>query len=246
MDEALGGTRAPIVRRDAGRDCKSLTEEGCPRYRDRTWCGDCARRAQLIMIGGSIAVETTADKLLNDPKTQRRYSASAPSPRPEPRAGRMSGSEATRSFLESIGLPGGDLHDLLPGEATSPTCDYRVEDPDRRRPVVLDARCGRDRASRRTRPPRLAGQRRVPPDDDELDRGWPARSEARSRSASSRGRTPPGTHRRWHERRRCGCRPRITVPGADRSRNRGREAGRCSRHTHVPESAISGCSPSSA
>jgi branched-chain amino acid transport system ATP-binding protein len=28
---------------------------------------------QLIMIGGSIAVETTADKLLNDPEAQRRY-----------------------------------------------------------------------------------------------------------------------------------------------------------------------------
>src|SRR5881296_2687216 len=52
----------------------------------------------------------------------------------------MSGSEATRSFLESIGLPGGDLHDLPSSEKRFPDgANYRVEIPSVEGPSCLDA-----------------------------------------------------------------------------------------------------------
>ena len=52
----------------------------------------------------------------------------------------MSGSEATRSFLESIGLPGGDLHDLPSSEKRFPDgAHFRVEIPSVEGPSCLDA-----------------------------------------------------------------------------------------------------------
>src|SRR5439155_26000911 len=52
----------------------------------------------------------------------------------------MSGSEATRSFLESIGLPGGDLHDLPSSEKRFPDgAHFRVEIPSVEGPACLDA-----------------------------------------------------------------------------------------------------------
>src|SRR3989454_3840393 len=52
----------------------------------------------------------------------------------------MSGSEATRSFLESIGLPGGDLHDLPSSAKRFPDgAQYRVEIPSVEGPSCLEA-----------------------------------------------------------------------------------------------------------
>src|SRR5437016_11858831 len=52
----------------------------------------------------------------------------------------MSGSEATRSFLESIRLPGGDLHGLPTSEKRFPDgAQYRVEIPSVEGPSCLDA-----------------------------------------------------------------------------------------------------------
>src|SRR5438132_9684723 len=52
----------------------------------------------------------------------------------------MSGSEATRSFLESIGLPGGDLHDLPSSEKRFPDgAHFRVEIPSVEGPSCLEA-----------------------------------------------------------------------------------------------------------
>jgi len=52
----------------------------------------------------------------------------------------MSGSEATRSFLESIGLPGGDLHDLPSSEKRFPDgAHFRVEIPSVEGPRCLEA-----------------------------------------------------------------------------------------------------------
>jgi Peptidase family U32 len=52
----------------------------------------------------------------------------------------MSGSESTRSFLESIGLPGGDLHALPTSEKRFPDgAHYRVEIPSVEGPSCLDA-----------------------------------------------------------------------------------------------------------
>ncbi len=52
----------------------------------------------------------------------------------------MSGSESTRSFLESIGLPRGDLHDLPTSEKRFPDgAQFRVEIPSVEGPSCLDA-----------------------------------------------------------------------------------------------------------
>jgi hypothetical protein len=52
----------------------------------------------------------------------------------------MNGSERTRSFLESIGLPGGDLHALPTSEKRFPDgAHYRVEIPSVEGPSCLDA-----------------------------------------------------------------------------------------------------------
>ena len=52
----------------------------------------------------------------------------------------MSGSESTRSFLESIGLPRGDLHNLLTSEKRFPDgAQFRVEIPSVEGPSCLDA-----------------------------------------------------------------------------------------------------------
>src|SRR2546427_4170169 len=52
----------------------------------------------------------------------------------------MSGSDATRSFLESIGLPGGDLLDLPSSEKRFPDgAHFRVEIPSVEGPTCLDA-----------------------------------------------------------------------------------------------------------
>jgi len=74
MDEPSEGL-APIVVETLVETCKSLTEEGVALLLIEQNLGVATALAerQLIMIGGSIAVETTADKLLNDPEAQRRY-----------------------------------------------------------------------------------------------------------------------------------------------------------------------------
>jgi hypothetical protein len=52
----------------------------------------------------------------------------------------MSGSESTRSFLESIGLPRGDLHDLPTSEKRFPDgAQFRVEIPSVEGPSCLEA-----------------------------------------------------------------------------------------------------------
>jgi hypothetical protein len=52
----------------------------------------------------------------------------------------MSGSESTRSFLESIGLPRGDLHDLPTSEKRFPDgAQFRVEIPSVEGPACLEA-----------------------------------------------------------------------------------------------------------
>ncbi len=74
MDEPSEGL-APIVVEKLVETCKSLREEGVALLLIEQNLGVATALAerQLIMIGGSIAVETTADKLLNDPEAQRRY-----------------------------------------------------------------------------------------------------------------------------------------------------------------------------
>jgi branched-chain amino acid transport system ATP-binding protein len=74
MDEPSEGL-APIVVEKLVETCRSLREEGVALLLIEQNLGVATALAerQLIMIGGSIAVETTADKLLNDPEAQRRY-----------------------------------------------------------------------------------------------------------------------------------------------------------------------------
>jgi len=74
MDEPSEGL-APIVVEKLVETCKSLREEGVALLLIEQNLGVATALAdrQLVMIGGSIAVETTADKLLNDPEAQRRY-----------------------------------------------------------------------------------------------------------------------------------------------------------------------------
>ena len=74
MDEPSEGL-APIIVEKLVETCKSLREEGVALLLIEQNLGVATALAerQLIMIGGSIAVETTADKLLNDPEAQRRY-----------------------------------------------------------------------------------------------------------------------------------------------------------------------------
>jgi branched-chain amino acid transport system ATP-binding protein len=74
MDEPSEGL-APIVVETLVETCKNLKEEGVALLLIEQNLGVATALAerQLIMIGGSIAVETTADKLLSDPEAQRRY-----------------------------------------------------------------------------------------------------------------------------------------------------------------------------
>jgi branched-chain amino acid transport system ATP-binding protein len=74
MDEPSEGL-APIIVEKLVETCKSLREEGVALLLIEQNLGVATALAerQLIMVGGSIAVETTADKLLNDLEAQRRY-----------------------------------------------------------------------------------------------------------------------------------------------------------------------------
>jgi branched-chain amino acid transport system ATP-binding protein len=74
MDEPSEGL-APIVVETLVETCKSLGQEGVALLLIEQNLGVATALAdrQLVMVAGSIAVETTAEKLRNDPESQRRY-----------------------------------------------------------------------------------------------------------------------------------------------------------------------------
>ena len=133
--------------------------------------------------------------------------------RPEVGSPRMS---ETRDFLRSIGLPPGDLNELPDSAKRFPDgAQYRIEIPSTEGPRCLEAVLEEAERLDVTRPPRLAGQRRLPAHRRRArrdGRGSPPRPA--SRSASSRGRTPPGTPPR---------RPRAPAGGVFAPAARGQE-----------------------
>jgi branched-chain amino acid transport system ATP-binding protein len=74
MDEPSEGL-APTVVEQLVETCKSLEQEGVALLLIEQNLGVATALAerQLVMVAGSIAVETTAEKLRNDPESQRRY-----------------------------------------------------------------------------------------------------------------------------------------------------------------------------
>jgi branched-chain amino acid transport system ATP-binding protein len=74
MDEPSEGL-APTVVEQLIETCKSLKQEGVALLLIEQNLGVATALAerQLVMIAGSIAVETTAEKLLSDPDAQRRF-----------------------------------------------------------------------------------------------------------------------------------------------------------------------------
>jgi branched-chain amino acid transport system ATP-binding protein len=74
MDEPSEGL-APIVVERLVDTCRSLVAEGVALLLIEQNLGVATSLAerQLVMVAGSIAVETTAEKLRNDPESQRRY-----------------------------------------------------------------------------------------------------------------------------------------------------------------------------
>jgi branched-chain amino acid transport system ATP-binding protein len=74
MDEPSEGL-APTVIEQLVETCKSLEQEGVALLLIEQNLGVATALAerQLVMMAGSIAVETTAEKLRNDPESQRRY-----------------------------------------------------------------------------------------------------------------------------------------------------------------------------
>ena len=74
MDEPSEGL-APTVVEQLVETCKSLEREGVAILLIEQNLGVATALAerQLVMVAGSIAVETTAEKLLSDPESQRRY-----------------------------------------------------------------------------------------------------------------------------------------------------------------------------
>lgn len=70
----------------------------------------------------------------------------------------------TRRFLESIGLPGGDLHDLPTSDKRFPDgAQYRIEIPSAEGPRCLAAVLEEAGQAGRGGAPRLAGKRRLSP-----------------------------------------------------------------------------------
>jgi branched-chain amino acid transport system ATP-binding protein len=74
MDEPSEGL-APTVVEQLVETCKSLEQEGVALLLIEQNLGVATALAerQLVMVAGSIAVETTAEKLRSDPESQRRY-----------------------------------------------------------------------------------------------------------------------------------------------------------------------------
>jgi branched-chain amino acid transport system ATP-binding protein len=74
MDEPSEGL-APTVIESLVETCKQLPEQGIALLLIEQNLGVATSLAerQLVMVAGSIAVETSAEKLLNDPEAQRRY-----------------------------------------------------------------------------------------------------------------------------------------------------------------------------
>jgi branched-chain amino acid transport system ATP-binding protein len=74
MDEPSEGL-APTVVEQLIETCKSLEEEGVALLliEQNLGVATSLTQRQLVMVAGSIAVETTAEKLLTDPDSQRRY-----------------------------------------------------------------------------------------------------------------------------------------------------------------------------
>jgi branched-chain amino acid transport system ATP-binding protein len=74
MDEPSEGL-APIVVESLVETCKNLAQEGVALLLIEQNLGVATSLAerQLVMVSGSIAVETSAEKLRNDPAAQRRY-----------------------------------------------------------------------------------------------------------------------------------------------------------------------------
>jgi branched-chain amino acid transport system ATP-binding protein len=74
MDEPSEGL-APIVVETLVATCKNLGQEGVALLLIEQNLGVATALAerQLVMVAGSIAVETTAEELRNDPESQRRY-----------------------------------------------------------------------------------------------------------------------------------------------------------------------------
>jgi branched-chain amino acid transport system ATP-binding protein len=74
MDEPSEGL-APMVIENLIETCKTLAAEGMALLLIEQNLGVATSLAerQLVMVAGSIAVETTAEKLLGDPDSQRRY-----------------------------------------------------------------------------------------------------------------------------------------------------------------------------
>jgi branched-chain amino acid transport system ATP-binding protein len=74
MDEPSEGLAPTIIEQLVGT-CKSLEQEGVALLLIEQNLGVATALAerQLVMVAGSIAVETTAEQLQNDPEAQRRY-----------------------------------------------------------------------------------------------------------------------------------------------------------------------------
>ena len=74
MDEPSEGL-APIVVESLVETCKSLAQEGVALLLIEQNLGVATALAErlLVMVAGSIAVETTAERLRDDPVSQRRY-----------------------------------------------------------------------------------------------------------------------------------------------------------------------------
>ena len=74
MDEPSEGL-APAVIEDLLKTIRGLTEEGTALLvvEQKLGVATALAKRQLVMVGGQIAAETSAEELQNDPDAQRRY-----------------------------------------------------------------------------------------------------------------------------------------------------------------------------